>query len=120
MISKTSMIAMLACTVALGAAGCGVAAMPIAAEPKEGIRAAEELGADSNPQASLHLKLAKDQVAYADKLTQEGDTVGAQWALMRASADAELAVELTKQQKLQGEAVETQDKIIDLQKKTAQ
>ena len=105
---------------AAGLAGCGASALPSSkvAEPREAIRAASEMGADSNPQAQLHLKFAKDQVAKADQLLKDGDKDGATLALMQADADAELALELTKEEKMQGEAKAARAKIQDLQAKT--
>lgn len=88
------------------------------AEPRASIRAATELGAQNNPQAALHLKLAQDQVAQADKLLKDGDKDKAGWMLMRADADAELALAITKDEKLKGEVVEAQKRIQDLKQKT--
>lgn len=88
------------------------------AEPRAAIRAATEMGAQNNPQAALHLKLAQDQVARADKLIKDGDKDQAGWALMRADADAELALALAKEEKLKGEVGEAQKRIQDLKQKT--
>lgn len=60
------------------------------------LRAAEEVGADRVPQAELHAKLAKEQLASAKKLMEEGDNAEAERVLKRAKADAELAVALSR------------------------
>ncbi len=60
------------------------------------IRAAEEMGAPKVPQASLYLQLAKDENAHAQKLLNRGDP-DAKGQLMRAQADAELALALANQ-----------------------
>lgn len=88
------------------------------ADPRAALRAASEMGAQSNPRASLHLKLAQDQVARADALQKNGKAAEASWMLLRADADAELALVLTKQEKAQLEAQETQTKIQTLKQKT--
>lgn len=68
------------------------------------IRAAEEVGAPAQPQASFHLKLARDQVARAKELIKDGDEERAQLVLMRAEADAELAIALAKESRARSEA----------------
>jgi hypothetical protein len=78
--------------------GCGGAAVPTekltAAEAS--IRAAQEVGGQSVPQAELHLKLAEEQVAQARKLSEDGDNERAAALLLRAKADADLALALAK------------------------
>jgi multidrug efflux pump subunit AcrA (membrane-fusion protein) len=78
--------------------GCGGAAVPTerltAAE--SAMRAAQEVGAHSVPQAELHLKLAEEQVQLARKLSADGDNERAGAVLLRAKADADLAVALAK------------------------
>lgn len=78
--------------------GCGGAAVPTekltAAE--SAMRAAQEVGANSVPQAELHLKLAEEQVQLARKLSADGDNERASAVLLRAKADADLAVALAK------------------------
>lgn len=103
------------------AMGCGSAALPInqLAAPREGIRAAEELGAEHNPDASLYLKYARDQVAEANRLLEEGDTYDAQLALLRANADARLALEITRAGKAREEADKTEDEISALIEETS-
>jgi hypothetical protein len=78
--------------------GCGGAAVPTerltAAEAS--MRAAQEVGANGVPQAELHLKLAEEQVQLARKLSADGDNERAGAVLLRAKADADLAVALAK------------------------
>jgi type IV pilus biogenesis protein CpaD/CtpE len=59
------------------------------------IRAAEEAGAANVPQASLHLQLAKEELELAKGLAAKGEKARASSMLLRAEADAELAVELS-------------------------
>jgi hypothetical protein len=59
-------------------------------------RSAAELGAQSNPKAQLHLKLAQEQLKQAQDAVQKEDNQNAERLLFRAKADAELAVALTR------------------------
>lgn len=67
------------------------------------IRAAEEVGALAVPDARLHLQLAKDQTAQARALAADGDE-RASLMLVRAQADADLAVALAREATAHNEA----------------
>lgn len=73
-------------------------------------RSAQELGANQVPAAALHLKLAQEQTATARKLMADGENKKANDMLLRAKADAELAVSLAKEQKAKGGVVEATEK----------
>ena len=76
-------------------AGCANAP-PLRTEAStSGIRAAEEAGAAKVPQASLHLQLAKEELELAKGLAAKGEKKEAGSMLLRAEADAELAVVLS-------------------------
>ena len=97
--------------------GCGttqsgaVVAVPsLGAEDSVGaIRAAEEVGAAHTPEASLHLELAKEQFEHSRHLTTPDDRPAATRLLLRARADADLALALTREntQKLEAQAALT-------------
>jgi hypothetical protein len=77
------------------AAGC--TSTPLRTEAStSGIRAAEEAGAAKVPQASLHLQLAKEELALAKGLAAKGEKEKAMSVLLRAEADAELAVAFSR------------------------
>jgi hypothetical protein len=77
-------------------AGCA-ANVPLRTEAStSGIRAAEEAGAAKVPQASLHLQLAKEELELAKGLAAKGEKEQAASMLLRAEADAELAVVLSR------------------------
>jgi hypothetical protein len=83
-----------------GLIGCGSSMQPATdrlASTDAAIRSARELGAEQDPQAALHLKLADEQVAQARHLMREGENKRADFVLQRASSDAELAVVLTRE-----------------------
>jgi hypothetical protein len=62
------------------------------ADAQSAERSARELGADNEPAAKLSLKLAQEQIAQAQKVMADGDNERADSLLIRAKADAELAV----------------------------
>jgi hypothetical protein len=67
-------------------------------------RGATELGAQNNPKAQLHLKLAEEELKQAQTAVQNDDNKIAERLLMRAKADAELAVALTREDNAKTEA----------------
>lgn len=100
--------------------GCGGAAVP--QEPltaaKAAVAGAEVGGAASEPKAALHLKLAKEQVAQAEKLIEDGDNEEAARVIDRAQADADLALALAKQATARKEAQDTKEQLDRLKKHT--
>ena len=88
------------------AAGCASAPAPLRTEAStSGIRAAEEAGAANVPQASLHLQLAKEELELAKGLAAKGEKKKAASMLLRAEADAELAVVLSHEDAEKSEAM---------------
>ena len=74
-------------------------------------RSARELGADKDPKAQLHLKLAQEQIDQAKKLMLDGDNKRADLVLQRASSDAELAVMLAKENAATTEATKAKERV---------
>ena len=68
------------------------------------IRGAREVGSEQIPQAALHLKLAEEGVQKAKALMNDGDNRAASFALLRAQADAELALALARENKTRTDA----------------
>lgn len=102
----------MASTLAL-AAGCGSA--PLKTDRStSGIRAAEEVGAKEVPRAALHLQLAREGLAKAEKLSKDGEPEQARSMLMRAEADAELAVALSRESADKSEAEAAIEKVRQL------
>ena len=81
----------------MGIAGCAGTPVPNAkvASSEAAIRAAQETGSGKLPQAALHLKLAEEQLQAAKGLIRDNDNKRAEYVLMRAQADAELAIALS-------------------------
>src|SRR6478752_859135 len=71
---------------------CGGAPVPHDAltAAQADVKGAEVGGAAENPKAALHVKLAKDEIALAEKQISDGDNEEAKRTLDRAQADAEL------------------------------
>lgn len=78
------------------------------------VRSAEAVGADEVPQASLHLQLAREQIAAAEKLNEEGEEDQAKSMLARAAADAELALLLSNEQSQKDEADAAMKRVTEL------
>jgi hypothetical protein len=100
----------------LTVAACGSATLPqakvVAAESE--IKAAETIGAASNPRAALHLKLAREGLAAADALAKDNEEQKANLALRRAEIDAQLAVALTQEAEAQKQANAATEKLTEL------
>jgi hypothetical protein len=62
------------------------------ADAESAQRSAREVGANNEPSAQLSLKLADEQIAEAQKAMKDGDNARADSLLIRAKADAELAI----------------------------
>jgi hypothetical protein len=102
---------------ALTAIGCGGSMPPPSdrlASAEAAARSARELGAEKEPKASLHLKLAGEQIDQGKKLMADGDNKRADLVLQRANADAELAVMLAKENQAKSEADTAQEKVRSL------
>jgi hypothetical protein len=86
--------------------GCGSSEVPAKelAQTEASIRAAHEVGAEDTPKAALQLKIAEDGLQRAQKLAAEDEHEQARLALQEAEADAELAVLLAKQEKVEATA----------------
>lgn len=89
-----------------------VAVPSLGAEDSAGaIRAAEEVGAAHNPEAALHLELAKEEFEHARKLTSADDRPESTRLLLRARADADLSLALTRESTSKLEAQAALDKV---------
>jgi hypothetical protein len=85
-------------------------------DTKSAISAAEGAGAEDQPQAALHLKLARDQVKQAERLINDDKDEEALLVLARAESDAKLALALTQEAKAKTDATEAMARIEELRK----
>ena len=95
------------------AAGCG-GSYPAPTQPladaEAADRSAQELGASAVPAAQLHLKLAQEQTNNARQLMKDGENKRAETMLLRAKADAELALSLAKEEKAKSGVTQAAEK----------
>src|SRR5690606_25833530 len=84
---------------AVSAAGCASSPVPAdkLARSQAALRSAEEMGADRQPTAALHLRFAREQLDLARRLIEKGDNARANGVLARAEADAEVALNLSRE-----------------------
>jgi hypothetical protein len=78
---------------------CGGSSLPPAkvADTQSSISAAAAVGAEQNPQAALHLKMARDQLKQGQTLIDQDKDDEARLVLERADADAQLALMITRE-----------------------
>ena len=75
------------------------------------IAAARGGGADADPQAALHLKLAEEQYSGARNLMTSGDHKQADLMFLRSQADAQLAQSLARKSTETAETQQTVEQI---------
>jgi hypothetical protein len=88
------------------AAGCASYPKPVEslAASEASIRAAQEFNVQQVPSAALQYQLAREELERAQALMKNDDNEKADGMLLRARADAELAISLTKESKAQADA----------------
>lgn len=81
------------------AAGCASFPTPTdsMASAIASVRGAEEVGAESVPQAALKLQLAREAIVKAQALVADGENESAHYQALRASNDADLAIALVRE-----------------------
>jgi hypothetical protein len=84
---------------AVSVVACGGRSLPPAkvVDTESSISAAAAVGADQNPQAALHLKMARDQLKQAQTLIEDNKGDEARLVLERAEADAQVALMITRE-----------------------
>lgn len=97
-------------------AGCATNAPLRTESTTSGISAAEESGAAKIPQASLLLHLAKEELELARELAAQGKKKEAASMLLRAEADAELALVLSREDAQKVEAQAALERVRKLRK----
>jgi hypothetical protein len=104
-------------TLLAGLAGCASYPTPVErmADAEAAARTAQETGATSNPQAQLHLKLAQEEIAKAKALVANGDNKRADFVLIRARSDAELALGEARAQAARAEAQRLLEQLAETQ-----
>ena len=96
------------------AAGCAGSPALRTESSTSAIRAAEEVGASEVPRASFHLQLAREELAHAQDLGERGKKDEAASYLMRAEADAELAILVSREEAEKLEAAQAMERVRQL------
>jgi len=111
-----------AATLALLSNGCASTPEPTTAlsQAQSEVSVAEATGAQEVPEASLHLKMAKDGVAQAQRLMQEQKYSEASEVLKRAQLDAELATSLAHEEEAKAKAQEQVERVKSLEQTNTQ
>ena len=106
----------------VASAACGGAAVPqeTLTAAQASVKGAEVGGANEDPKAQLHLKLANEQIDKAKKLIEDGDNEEAARVIDRAQADADLALALAQQAKALRDAKEADESLGKLKRKLSQ
>ena len=104
---------------ALLSVACGGAPMPTQqlTTAESAVKAAEMGGAEDLPKGELHLKYARDAVAEARRLIDEGNNEAARLALERAKVDADKALALAEEKKARDLAEAELKRIEEMMKK---
>jgi hypothetical protein len=79
------------------------------------IRAAEVVGASEVPRASFHLQLAREELDRARNLSERGKKDQAASQLLRAEADANLAILLSQEQAEKADAAQAMERVRQFQ-----
>jgi hypothetical protein len=105
----------------LATAGCASGPAPVQrlADAQAAARSAEEVGARTLPRGDLHLRLAFEQIDAARALMRRGDNDRAALVLLRARADAELALGEARQQDARVAAQRAQERVAELTRENA-
>ncbi|AKV04701.1 hypothetical protein AKJ09_11364 [Labilithrix luteola] len=106
-----SMISLLiaVAAVATGCATGGPVPANTLANTRAAVRSAEEMGAVKDPTAALHLRLAHEELDSGKKLIMEGDQDRARYVLMRSEADANVALNRSREAQAKMEAQKSLD-----------
>jgi hypothetical protein len=102
--NKMNVVAIISTLAATACAGSYPAPLQRMADTMSAARGAEEVGANSNPEAQLHLALAEEQISRAKALMASGENKRADYTLVRAKGDAELALALARAMNAKAEA----------------
>jgi len=106
---------------AVALAACASYPVPVQrlADAEASSRSATEVGATSSPQAQLHLTMAREEIAEAKKLMSAGDNEKADYVLLRARGDADLALALTRETEAEASASEVAVEVAKVQARFA-
>ncbi len=110
---RGSIVSIIGAGLALALCGCASVPPPTdhLAKSEGSIRGAAEIGAQGIPQASLYLKYAQEELQAGKALMQNGDNERASYVLLRAHADAELALNIARENQARNGAAKAAEKM---------
>jgi hypothetical protein len=111
--TSRSRVAVLAALCVGGCASSGLDQQRLV-DTQATVAAVEELDEAEHPEVSLHLKYARDQLAAARRLQDEGEDEAAARMLERAHADAQLALAMARTQRSREEAQQAWNEVESL------
>ena len=93
--------------------GCGGAVVPRdqLTMAQAAVKGAEVGGANEEPKAALHLKLAREEISKANALIADGENEDAARMIARSQADAYLSLVLAKQAAARRDTQESKEQI---------
>ncbi|MDX2053032.1 MAG: DUF4398 domain-containing protein [Polyangiaceae bacterium] len=111
-----SRLALLVGSLVLAPLGCAGAPVPTqnVADARASAAAAQAVGAEKDPQAALHLELANNNMARAERLISNDEMDAAKVALVEAKVDADLALKLATLAESRVEVAQAQERLNDL------
>jgi hypothetical protein len=112
--ASASLVAAMLCVSA-----CGSSSMRTqdVASAQAAVRGAVEAGAERDPQAALHLKMARDAISQSRVAADHGSEDQAARMLARAEIDAELAIALARKADAEKRAREAQARLDSLEER---
>jgi hypothetical protein len=107
---RTAMAASAAAAIALAIGGCA-STHPVPADKlarsQGAVMAAEQMNAGADPDSALYLKFAHEQMADAKRQLVNGNSERASYVLLRAEADADVAMSYARAKSAADEAQKT-------------
>ncbi len=118
---EAKVLGLLTIGVALAPLGCAGAQVPTqsVADARSSAAAAQAVGAEKDPQAALHLKMANNSLARAERLIANDDMDEAKLALGEAKIDADLAFKLATFAESKHKVAEAQTQLQELSQEAA-
>lgn len=101
---NTTQCALLTAVLCAGGCASSQLSQQRLVDTQSAIDSARELDEAEDPEVSLHLKYARDQLAAAKRLMDEGERKEAHRMLERAHADAQLALAMARTERSRNEA----------------
>ena len=101
-------------TVCFGCATSGPVRADLLSRAQAAVRSAQETGAEKNAQAADHLRVAREELANGRKMVVEGEQDRAIPMLLRAEADAELAMNMSREASAVADAQKTREEVRNL------